>query len=67
MTDSLATYDRIPDNLVESIAKGGRSYQHEARNMARELLRLRVSKQHEETAKTLGVSPVWNPYGVPVP
>lgn len=42
MTDTLTTYDRIPDATVESIAKGGRSYPHEARNMARELLQLRA-------------------------
>lgn len=65
MVDPLTSYDRIPDATVESIAKGGRSYPHEARNMARELIKLRAQQKQAETAKTLGVSPVWNPYGAP--
>lgn len=48
MKDPLATYDRIPDATVESIAKGGRAYPHEARNMARELIKLRVQVKSAE-------------------
>lgn len=54
MNDPLDKYDRIPDATVESIAKGNRHYHHEARNMARELLKLR--------AQTKAAEPVVNPH-----
>lgn len=45
MKDPLSVYDRIPDAVVDAIAKGSPVYQYEARNMARELIKLRASSQ----------------------